>query len=93
MRHSHPAIRDRINAVNSALKSASGEHKLYFHPKCKSIIKTLERQVYKPGTSVPDNSGLEHMGDALGYMVEFLYPVTRKYINTNIPQTWGVKVN
>ena len=42
---------------------------------------------------MPDNSGLEHMGDALGYMVEFLYPVTRKYINTNIPQTWGVKVN
>lgn len=92
-RHSHPAIRDRINAVNSALKSSNGNQKLYFHPRCKSIIKTLERQIYKPGTSVPDNSGLEHMADALGYMVEFLYPVTRKHINTNIPQTWGVKVN
>jgi hypothetical protein len=92
MRHVHPAIRDRINSVNSALLSAKDEVKLQFHPNCKNIIKTMEQQIYKPGTSVPDNSGLEHMGDALGYMIEYLFPVTRNYINTNITQTWGMKL-
>jgi PBSX family phage terminase large subunit len=92
MRHQHPAIRDRINSVNSALHSTSGDIRLRFHPRCKNIIKTLERQIYKPGTSVPENNGLEHMADALGYMVEFLYPVTRTSINTSVSQTWGMKV-
>ena len=89
----HPAVRDRINAVNSALKSADGQQKLWITPNCKSVIRSLSRQIYKPGTSIPDNNdNLSHMNDALGYMVEYLYPVTRNRINNNAPTTWTMKV-
>jgi hypothetical protein len=91
----HPAVRDRINAVNSAFKSADGEQKLWITPNCKNVIRSLSRQIYKEGTSIPDNNeNLSHMNDALGYMVEYMYPITRNYINTNnTPSTWGVKVS
>jgi len=89
----HPAIRDRINAVNSALKSSDGTQKLWIAPNCKQVIRGLSRQIYKPGTSQPDNNeNLSHMNDALGYMVEYLYPVTRNRINNNTPTTWTMKV-
>jgi len=79
VKHAHPAIRDRINAVNSRLKSNSGRH-LFVDPRCKQTIQSLERQVYKEGTSQPDkDAGFDHMNDALGYLVEFLYPVVRDY--------------
>ena len=83
VRNSHPAIRDRINAVNSRLKSGEGRH-LFADPKCKQTIKSLERQTYKEGTSQPNkDDGFDHMNDALGYLVEFLYPVRREY---DVPQ-------
>jgi phage terminase large subunit len=84
---SHPAIRDRINAVNSRLKSGRGRH-LFVDPKCKQTIKSLERQTYKEGTSQPHkDDGFDHMNDALGYLVEFLYPVRREY-ETPQPTRW-----
>lgn len=84
VRNSHPAIRDRINAVNSRLLSADGKRNLFVHPKCKQTIASLERQTYKEGTSQPDkDSGYDHMNDALGYMVEFLYPIRTEY---QVPQ-------
>ena len=80
---SHAQIRDRINAVNSRLKSGDGRH-FFVDPKCKQTIRSLERQTYKEGTSQPDkDSGFDHMNDALGYLVEFLYPVRREY---DVPQ-------
>ena len=91
----HPAVRDRINAVNSALKSADGTRRLFVTANCKSVIRSLARQIYKEGTSIPDNNdNLSHMADALGYMVEYLMPITRNYINNNnTPSTWGMKVS
>lgn len=74
----HTQVRDRINAVNSRLKSASGQIKLYIDPKCKHTIESLERQVYKPGTTQPDkDGGYDHMNDALGYMIDALFPIMR----------------
>lgn len=91
----HPAVRDRINAVNSALKSADGKQKLWITTNCKSVIRSLSRQIYKEGTSIPDNNdNLSHMSDAVGYLVEYLYPITRNNINNNnTPSTWGMKVS
>ena len=74
----HPPVRDRINAVNSALCSSTGERRLRIDPKCKNVIKCLERQTYKEGTQVPDkDAGFDHMNDAVGYGIEFLMPVRK----------------
>ena len=84
VRDKHSAIRDRINSVNARLKSADGQRHLMIDPKCKQVIKSLERQTYKEGTSQPDkDSGFDHMNDALGYLIDFLYPIKRQY---DIPQ-------
>lgn len=90
----HTPVRDRINAVNSLLCSADGVRRLYVDPKCKYTIEGLERQTYKEGTSQPDKeSGYDHMNDALGYMIDYLFPV-RRDIDPDllIPQRWGHRV-
>ena len=40
-KNSHALVRDRINAVNSRLRSSSGDRYLYIDPKCKQTIKGL----------------------------------------------------
>jgi hypothetical protein len=76
----HPAIRDRINSVNSRLKTGDGKRHLFFTENCKQTIKSLERQTYKEGTSQPNkDDGYDHMNDALGYMIDYLFPVKTDY--------------
>lgn len=88
VRSSHAAIRDRINSVNARLKAADGIRHLFVDPKCKQVIKSLERQTYKEGTTQPDkDSGFDHMNDALGYLVDFLYPIKRDH-STPQPTRW-----
>ena len=94
-RPNHPAVRDRINAVNSALKSADGHTRLRITPNCRNVIRSLSRQIYKEGTTIPDNNeNLSHMADAVGYLVEYIYPVVRSINNTTAgTKTWTMKVN
>ena len=88
VRNNHSPIRDRINSVNARLKSADGERHLYVDPKCKQVIKSLERHTYKEGTSQPDkDSGFDHMNDALGYLVDYLHPIKRNIAPTQ-PTRW-----
>jgi hypothetical protein len=87
VRNSHAAVRDRINAVNSRLLSNDGQRRLYVDPKCKKVIESLERHTYKEGTSQPEKDGFDHMNDALGYAVEYLFPI-RKANAPQSPQRW-----
>lgn len=78
-RPKHPAVKDRINALNSLLLNSNGEKRLCIDPQCKHTINSLRRHVYKENTQIPDKStGFDHQFDALSYAVEFLYPVTRE---------------
>ena len=80
---SHTPVRDRINAVNSRLSDATNTAHLFLLPTVKYTIEGLERHTYKEGTTQPDkDSGYDHQMDALGYMVDFMYPVRR----TQTPQ-------
>jgi len=91
---SHTPVRDRINSVNSRLCSSSGQRGLFVDPKCRNTIEGLERHTYKQGSSQPDkDSGYDHMMDALGYMVDYLFPVTRdREVNPNAPRRWGHQI-
>ena len=90
----HMAIRDRVNSVNTQLQNGAGVSSITISPKCKKLIQSLERQIYKPGTSQPEkDTGFDHMNDAFGYAVSFLKPITRSYEQQEQqPQQWGVKV-
>jgi hypothetical protein len=85
---SHTAVRDRVNAVNSRLKTSNGRRHLYVAPKCKKTIESLERQTYKEGTSQPEKSGYDHMNDALGYAVDYLFPIKKNYEQVE-PVLWS----
>ena len=89
--HSHTPVRDRINAVNSRLCDSQGVRHLFLDSKCKYTIEGLERHTYKEGTVQPDKeSGYDHMMDALGYMVDYLFPVKRDIDpSLTTPQRWG----
>ena len=92
--NSHTPIRDRINAVNSRLCDSTGIRRLYISNRCKYTLEGLERHTYKEGTTQPDkDSGYDHMMDALGYMVDYLFPV-RKDIDPQLllPQRWGHQI-
>ena len=89
VRNSHPLIRDRINAVNTKLKNGVGDRTLFIANNCKNVLKSIERQIYKEGTTVPDkDNNYDHMNDALGYLVEYLYPVKRQF-KPSKPQRWS----
>ena len=80
----NPAVKDRIAAVNSVCKNNDGVVRLTVDPKCKKTIECLRKQVYKEGTRQPAKDGAtdySHMNDALGYMVNHLYPL--RVDNTN----------
>ena len=72
----HSPVRDRINAVNSRLKSANGKRHIFVNPSCKIIIKGLQRQIYKENTNIPDKEeGFDHMNDSIGYCIEIIKPL------------------
>lgn len=74
----HPAVADRINEVQAMLCNAVGERRLFIHPKCTFMIKCLDGLTYKKDTSQPDKSmGLDHMVDALGYLVHSEFPIIK----------------
>tara|TARA_B100001175_G_C19025440_1_gene410041 strand:+ start:151 stop:555 length:405 start_codon:yes stop_codon:yes gene_type:complete len=88
-RNSAPLVRDRINAVNAKLKNAKGISSLSIVNTCKNVIKSIERQIYKEGTHVPDkDSGYDHFNDALGYMIEYNFPLRRDF-KPSSPRRWS----
>ncbi len=72
----NPAVADRIAAVNSALKSVSGAVKLTISPRCKNLLECVRKHTYKEGTRQPaKDTGFDHFNDALGYVVNHMYPI------------------
>lgn len=74
-----PAVSDRINEAQAMLCNTNGDRRLFVHPRCAELIKGLDGMTYKQGTSEPDKSlGLDHVTDALGYLVHSEFPIRPK---------------
>lgn len=77
--NSAPLVVDRNNEVNAMFKNAAGDRRLLVHPRCKQLIKCLDGLTYKADTSQPDKGmGLDHLPDALSYLVHYEYPINQK---------------
>jgi hypothetical protein len=66
------SIKDRLNSTNWLIRNADGERRMFVHPRCKHVIKSLKNLTYKEGVDefIPDkDSGLDHHADGLGYMI------------------------
>jgi len=82
----NPPVKDAIAAVNSRLRSTSGEIKLHVDPSCKHTLDSLNKFSYKEGSRVPDKStGYDHMFDALKYCVWQLFPIQQQRFDVRIP--------
>ena len=76
-RPSHPAIRDRENAVNRKLSPAGGgAPTLTIEPRCQRLRKYLLSYTHELRNRA-NQKRMSHLLDALGYAVELLYPILR----------------
>jgi hypothetical protein len=68
---SNPRVHDRVNNVQSLLKSGSGRRRLTLRPSTTPrLTKCLEGLTWKEGTNQQDkDAGLDHLPDALGYVL------------------------
>jgi hypothetical protein len=79
--NANPAVRDRVNVVNSRFLSAAGEHRLFVSPKCKELILDLERIAWRvddlgqPTCDLDKSDRMRtHTSDALGYYLCTAFP-------------------
>lgn len=77
--YSNPLIKDRVNCVNAKIKNGVGEISFFVNiDNCPNVVETLEQQVWDDN-GVPDKkSGLDHMGDAIGYFFSKMFPIVRR---------------
>jgi hypothetical protein len=73
---SNPTVRDRVNAVNAALRSADGDRRLMVHSRCKELRKDLQEVRWKKDAAGNSTSQIDksdpkrtHVSDALGYFI------------------------
>ena len=76
---SNPPIKDRVNTVNAACKSADGSVHMWFNRRCKMAIEDMRKRKWKLGSATLsfDNSDHDagHLTDAVGYPVCVLAPI------------------
>ena len=85
----NPAIKDRINAVNSIILNSEGKRTLLVNiNKCPRATEALEQQIYDAFGMPDKKSGLDHISDALGYFI-----VKRFAIKRPMAKSVGLKMN
>ena len=84
----NPPVNDRINAVNALLMNAEGEIRLTVEKdKCPQLVGDFQRVQRKDNGDL-DKSDMEltHISDAVGYLIEFNFPIKRSRV-TGIQRT------
>jgi len=69
---SNPNVRERINLMNSKLRTASGDVGVLIDPKCRELIKDFEQVSFKEDSNQIDKDRdrfRTHLSDALGYLI------------------------
>jgi Terminase large subunit, T4likevirus-type, N-terminal len=81
----NPAVKDRINCVNSRLRNAAEERQLIVDPRCKELIRDFEQVCWKSDANGNTTGELDksdqkrtHVSDALGYYLAQAFPMQPK---------------
>lgn len=79
----NPAIADRVNAVNALILNGKGERRLKVNTnRCPHLTDGLEQQTYDTNGMPDKKSGVDHLNDAAGYPLAFLYPINHVVTHT-----------
>lgn len=77
----HPRIIDRVNSVNSKLRSANGSIQMGIDPKCVELCKDFEMVSMDMLTGSKDKAGERtHASDAGGYWINYEYPTIKMIV-------------
>lgn len=80
-RSTNPPVRDRVAAVNAMILNGSGERRFKINTRaCPKLTEALEQQAYDDNGEPDKSSGQDHLNDALGYPIAYLFPVVKKSI-------------
>ena len=72
-----------IEDEDALFLNAKGEHRLFIAKRCQRLIHCLEGLTYRGDTMEPDKRlGLDHLPDALGYLVHSEFPLIRIFAGT-----------
>jgi hypothetical protein len=86
VKKAHPAIKDRQNAVRALILNANGDIRLYVNPKTANWTnKGLSTVQLQLGSSFQEDqrNKYQHITTAIGYIVDYLYPVGKSLLKTN----------
>lgn len=82
---SNPAIKDRINAMNSMFRNDAGDRRYMVNvEKCPTYTECLEKQPYDDNGMPDKKTGLDHPPDAGGYFINFKFPIVKPVSSINI---------
>ncbi len=72
IKRANPAVKDRVNAVNSLLENTRGEVRLTHSPRCIHLKRDFEGVTWREGAGeINKNDPMRtHASDALGYYIE-----------------------
>jgi hypothetical protein len=80
--NANPAVKDRVNCLNSMLCNHAGQRRLRIDPGCKELIRDLEQVRWKSdshGNALADIDKSDpmrtHASDALGYFIAKACPI------------------
>lgn len=68
----NPPVKDRVNLVNTMLKTAAGQVSIAVSPRCRELVKDFEEVTWIEGTYEIDKNADKrrtHLSDALGYLL------------------------
>ncbi len=94
-----PAIKDRQNAVRAKILNAENKATFFINPqKCKYLNEGLNTVQFKQGsTFLEEETKYQHITTAVGYMIDYLYPVRKHAKHTdvvyNVPNTVYTSTN
>lgn len=85
----NPAVRDRVNAMNGMILSATGERRLKVNTdQCPQFTEALEQQAYDKNGEPDKTTGHDHPNDAGGYVIAYRFPIVKP--NTGVGRTTGL---
>jgi hypothetical protein len=78
----NPAVRDRVNCVNSRLENMTGDVRLFIDPRCRELTRDLEQVIWATDRNGRTTSEINksdpnrtHSSDALGYYIAQAFPL------------------
>jgi len=74
----NPSVKDRVNAVNAQILSASGERRFLINTRlCPVSTECLEQQVYDKNGEPDKAGGKDHANDTIGYRIVKGWPIVK----------------